>query len=259
MTIYYLYVKTHKITGLKYLGQTKQQDPHKYSGSGIRWINHLKKHGYNYTTEILRECQTKDEIKEYGLYYSQLWNIVESNEWANLKLENGDGGAQSSKSIAKIQETKRKNGTLSSSPEIIAKMVGTRRKNGTYGIPHKTHKSPGPRSPETTAKIIKTRRKNGTLIPSPETLLKMHEARKRNGTLRPSPETIFKMQEARKKNGPLKQTPESIAKMLETKRKNGTLNTSSPEAVSKRRETKLKRWGTVNNLEIKRLKELNQK
>ena len=97
MTIYYLYIKTHNITGLKYLGYTKQ-DPCKYKGSGKHWTNHIKKHGYDVTTEILKECSTKDEIKEWGLYYSNIWDIVEAkNEqgdkiWANLKPEEGDGG-----------------------------------------------------------------------------------------------------------------------------------------------------------------------
>lgn len=91
MTIY-LYVKTHQETGLKYLGKTNKQDPHQYPGSGIHWIRHLKLHGYTYTTEILKECQTNDELKEWGMYYSNLWNIVESDKWANLKPETGDGG-----------------------------------------------------------------------------------------------------------------------------------------------------------------------
>ena len=39
-TVYHLYVKTHKKTGLKYLGQTKK-DPFQYSGSGHRWTKHI--------------------------------------------------------------------------------------------------------------------------------------------------------------------------------------------------------------------------
>jgi hypothetical protein len=92
MTIYYLYVKTHNITGLKYLGFTGRKDPHKYPGSGTRWLNHLHKHGFNYCTDIIKECTTKDEIKTHGIYYSQLWNIVKDKSWANLKEERGDGG-----------------------------------------------------------------------------------------------------------------------------------------------------------------------
>ena len=97
MTIYYLYVNTHKITGLKYLGYTGKVDPYKYLGSGEYWTKHLIKHGKEIATEILHECQSKVEIKERGLYYSELWNVVAArNEhgkkiWANLKPESGDG------------------------------------------------------------------------------------------------------------------------------------------------------------------------
>jgi hypothetical protein len=91
MTIY-LCVKTHSITGLKYLCQTKQ-DPYRYQGSGVYWKSHLKKHGSKHTTSILKECHTKEEIKQWGVYYSDLWDVVNSEEWANLKPEEGDGAA----------------------------------------------------------------------------------------------------------------------------------------------------------------------
>lgn len=87
----YLYLKTHNKTGLKYLGKTIQ-DPLKYRGSGKRWNNHIKKHGYDVTTEILFESSDAEKIKEKGLYFSEVWNIVESQEFANLKIEEGDGG-----------------------------------------------------------------------------------------------------------------------------------------------------------------------
>ena len=90
--IIYLYKKTHRITGLQYLGKTTSIDPHSYSGSGKYWKSHLKKHGFDYDTEILRECTTSDEVKQWGEYYSTLWNVVEDKEWANLKPESGDGG-----------------------------------------------------------------------------------------------------------------------------------------------------------------------
>jgi hypothetical protein len=87
-----LYVKTHNITKMKYLGKTESKDPHAYNGSGKYWKRHLKKYGYDYTTEILLVTKNKEEIKETGLFFSKLWNVVESKEWANLKLEEGDGG-----------------------------------------------------------------------------------------------------------------------------------------------------------------------
>ena len=90
----YLYKKTHRKTGLKYLGKTTTANPNEYPGSGKYWTRHIKKHGYDIETEILRECKDETELKEWGLYYSNLWNVVESEEWANLKPEIGDGGSE---------------------------------------------------------------------------------------------------------------------------------------------------------------------
>jgi hypothetical protein len=86
----YLYVKTHA-TGLKYLGKTIR-DPYKYKGSGTHWLRHLRKYGEEHTTEILLETDDKELLKEKALYYSNLYNVVESKEWANIVPEQGDGG-----------------------------------------------------------------------------------------------------------------------------------------------------------------------
>jgi hypothetical protein len=90
MTIY-LYKKTHNVTGLHYLGKTIK-DPFTYKGSGIYWTRHLEKYGNTVSTLILKECETNEELGYWGLYYSELWDIVESDEWANLMPETGDGG-----------------------------------------------------------------------------------------------------------------------------------------------------------------------
>lgn len=91
MSKIYLYLKTHKISGLKYLGKTSG-DPYKYNGSGVVWRDHLKKYGTSEIhTEILFETTSEYELREKGLYYSNLWNIVESKEFANLREESGDG------------------------------------------------------------------------------------------------------------------------------------------------------------------------
>ena len=88
----YLYIKTHRKTGLKYLGKTSRVDPYSYPGSGKRWRSHLDKYGYDFDTEILLESNDPVKIKEAGLHYSNMWNIVEDTNWANLKPESGDGG-----------------------------------------------------------------------------------------------------------------------------------------------------------------------
>lgn len=92
MGIYYLYVKRHNKTGLKYLGYTGSKDPHKYKGSGLHWKRHIKTHGYNVTTEIIYESESLEDIKEKGLYYNKLWDIVKSRSWANMCEESGKGG-----------------------------------------------------------------------------------------------------------------------------------------------------------------------
>lgn len=88
----YLYIKTHRKTGLKYLGKTSSSDPYSYPGSGKRWRAHLDKYGYDFDTKILLESDDPAKIKEAGLHYSNMWNVVDDASWANLKPESGDGG-----------------------------------------------------------------------------------------------------------------------------------------------------------------------
>lgn len=132
--MFYLYVKTHNKTGLKYLGKTNRDDYHSYEGSGVRWKRHLEKHGYDYSTEILLATEDKEELKETGLFFSKIFDVVKSTEWANLQEEKGDGVSSefasqenyrrlkegihpfcdplhNQKTNDKRQETKRKNGT----------------------------------------------------------------------------------------------------------------------------------------------------
>lgn len=91
----YLYLKTHNVTGLKYLGKT-EQDPFIYKGSGERWKRHIKKHGYDVTTEILFATKDREKFKSVALYFSEKLNIVEDINFANWVPEQGDGGDTSS-------------------------------------------------------------------------------------------------------------------------------------------------------------------
>lgn len=88
----YLYLKTHNKTGLKYLGKTAR-NPHTYKGSGKHWLRHIEKHGYDITTEILFETTDVEEFKRVAFETSKKLNVVESEEFANLVHEVGDGGA----------------------------------------------------------------------------------------------------------------------------------------------------------------------
>lgn len=52
---YKLMAKTHNVTGLKYLSITKRENWIDYPDSGIRWKNHIARHGNDVSTEILFE------------------------------------------------------------------------------------------------------------------------------------------------------------------------------------------------------------
>jgi len=91
--IIYLYIKTSPL-GLKYLGKTTQ-NPFTYIGSGKYWKSHLNHHGFKIAdikTEILFESSNIEIFREKAIEYSKYFNIVESDEWANLMMEDGIGG-----------------------------------------------------------------------------------------------------------------------------------------------------------------------
>lgn len=108
MTIYYLYVKRHKITELRYLGQTKC-NPITYIGSGIDWIRHIKQYGNEVETTVLLTTVNKEERNQWGRYYSNLWRITSSMDdygnkiWANRIPETGGGGGNNLSTTERIR------------------------------------------------------------------------------------------------------------------------------------------------------------
>ena len=92
---HYLMIKTHNITGLKYLCKTSSDSELKcftYKGSGTYWKKHLNKHGSDISTVIIEECDSKQDLTERGIYWSKKLNVVRSADFANLIEERGDGG-----------------------------------------------------------------------------------------------------------------------------------------------------------------------
>lgn len=95
----FLYVKTHRKTGLKYFGKTTK-NPYTYKGSGHYWKRHIKLHGNDIETEVLGVFYDEESLTAFALDFSRTNNIVQSDEWANLIEENGlDGGNASMKSL----------------------------------------------------------------------------------------------------------------------------------------------------------------
>ena len=94
----YLMVKTHIVTGLKYLCKrvtTSDSKAISYKGSGKYWKNHLKIHGKNINTEILvkYDLEKIEEFSKLCIEYSNKFNVIKSEDWANLIEENGFSGA----------------------------------------------------------------------------------------------------------------------------------------------------------------------
>lgn len=94
----YLYIKKHSITGLKYFGKTTR-DPYKYNGSGTHWTRHIKLHGKEHIITLwVSELYYDTSIVEHALHFSYENNIVESNNWANMRIEDGLEGGDTSNS-----------------------------------------------------------------------------------------------------------------------------------------------------------------
>ncbi len=149
-----LYLRTHPIgptggdEGWKYLGFSNDADKRHYKNGTSPWLRHCKKHGHNYSTEIILEADNQFDLTLASINYSLEYDIWNNPEYANQMMENGLPGAPKRKfwsesylyktaefvsgpaAIAKGKATKLRNNTHSSNPEIRAKCKATREANG---------------------------------------------------------------------------------------------------------------------------------
>ena len=91
-------IKTHNVTGCKYLCKREadnDRDAIRYSGSGLKWQQHLKKFGKDLSTEILYICPTesKEEFRTIAIKYSRELNILQY-PFLNMVFEEGQGGSR---------------------------------------------------------------------------------------------------------------------------------------------------------------------
>jgi hypothetical protein len=91
----YLYIKQHSITKKLYFGKTTRDEKGllEYKGSGSYWDKHIVKHGKRYV-ETIWYClfNDKEDCENFAKVCSKLWNIVQSDDWANLTIEDGFAG-----------------------------------------------------------------------------------------------------------------------------------------------------------------------
>lgn len=89
-----LLVMSHNVTGLKYFCKTSDlRNIYNYKGSGLYWKRHLAKHGKDITVGIMGFYTDYQRCRDAALKFSQENDIVNSDAWANLVLENGTDGA----------------------------------------------------------------------------------------------------------------------------------------------------------------------
>ena len=203
MSIYrptWLYIKQHNQTGLKYFGKTTRTDPYEYLGSGKYWKRHLAKHGDDVTTLWCYQYDNEQLLTEEAIAFSVMHDIVDSLEWANLKIETGiDGGANgpiSNETRAKMSAASRRKYS-----ELVGIENSKRQKE--YFKNHTGHMTGKRHSDETKSKISESEK--GKFV-SQETRAKISAAGKgritkdstreklRNKVI--SPETRAKLAEA---------------------------------------------------------------
>lgn len=105
----WLYIKQHSITGLLYFGCTTRRNINTYAGSGKYWSRHIRKHGRKFVKTLLCIGPYTDQTQLFNLatWMSSELDIVNSDRWANLTVEDGMGGGPR-KGFKHSEESKQK-------------------------------------------------------------------------------------------------------------------------------------------------------
>ncbi len=109
-----LYLRKHNVTGMKYLGWSKDPNARNYEDRESVWSKHLKEHGNDYTTEILFESEDPNEVTTRAVGYSIANQIWDNPKFANQMLENARTG-----SVTKRWRSKEMNAKLAQREQDI--------------------------------------------------------------------------------------------------------------------------------------------
>lgn len=110
-----IYVRTNLVNGKQYVGQTNNFEDREYDWKHAKhyagtFINRAKnKYGFEkFKTEIIRECQTQDELNQWEQYYIKVLNTKYPNGY---NLTDGGGGTigviRSEKTRKKMSEVQK--------------------------------------------------------------------------------------------------------------------------------------------------------
>lgn len=87
-----IYIKQCPHCNKKYMGKHIGKNIESYKGSGVYWSDHLKYHKVNPIHIWNSDWFYDTSIVEYALNLSEEFNITESDDWFNLKPEDGING-----------------------------------------------------------------------------------------------------------------------------------------------------------------------
>jgi len=144
----WLMIKRHEVTGLKYLCKTNKSTKEEmlaYKGSGTRWTNHINSHGREHVvTDWYCLYTDRDECVNVASELSHKYNVVESDEWANLIEETGlHGGSKGLKRIItddlrlKLSEAAKNRSRQHRHNEQTKKLISEKRKGISFSEKHK--------------------------------------------------------------------------------------------------------------------------
>jgi hypothetical protein len=155
-----LLVMEHNITGLKYFCKTTLVNRvHRYKGSGVVWLKHLREHGFDVKVGMLGFYVEEKRCVDAAKAFSAENDIVASSEWANSVVETGKNGGSMSGEKNPFYGKKH-------TPEAIEKVrlqkIGKSVNKGAYQSPEKRAKISAALkgrkiSDETKEKICQTR------------------------------------------------------------------------------------------------------
>lgn len=96
-----LYIKKCSHCNLKYFGKTSSDHVEAYVGSGVYWLRHLEKHGAHSIHLWNSDWYIDTSICRFATKFSYMNKIVQSENWANLAIENGIQGGYLGESVNK--------------------------------------------------------------------------------------------------------------------------------------------------------------